>query len=134
MRDLRRTLPDELYAELRGVSDAETLFLMAVAAMRSGASMVEALEATVRAVRERVGEQEAQLNMVLTDGLHLAAVRASSVLVTNSLYFAKWPPFAPDGVVLASEAPDSGAVWEPVDGHSWIEIEPDGTVRGDLLA
>jgi predicted glutamine amidotransferase len=134
MRGLRSTLPDELYAKLRGVSDAETLFLMAVAAMRNGASMVEALETTFHAVRERVGTQEAQLNMVLSDGERLAAVRASTVLMTNSLYVARWPPFAPEGVVLASEAPNAGAVWEPVDGHSWVEIEPDGTVHAELLA
>jgi len=35
--------------------------------------------------------------------------------------------------VLASEAPESGAVWEAVDGHSSLEIEPDGTVRSDLI-
>lgn len=133
MRALRARLPDELYAELHGVSDSETLFLIAVAALREGASPVEALEATVRVVRERVGKAEAQLNMVLSDGERIAAVRASSVLVTNSLYVASRPPFAPEGVVLASEPPEPGACWQPVDGHSWIEIERDGSVRSDVL-
>lgn len=134
MRALRSRLPDELYAELCGVSDSETLFLIAVAALREGASLVEALVATVRTVRERVGRQEAQLNMLLSDGERVAAVRASTVLVTNSLYVAKRPPFAPDGVVLASEPPEAGACWEAVDGHSWVEIERDGTVRSETLA
>jgi glutamine amidotransferase len=133
MRALRSRLPDELYAELRGVSDSETLFLLAVAALRAGASLVEALEVTVQAVREHVGKAEAQLNMVLTDGERIAAIRTSTVLLTNSLYVAKRPPFAPVGVVLASEPPETGAVWEPVDGHSWIEIAPDGTVRSEVL-
>jgi glutamine amidotransferase len=110
MRALRSRLPDELYAELRGVSDSETLFLLAVAALRAGASLVEAL-----------------------DGERIAAIRTSTVLLTNSLYVAKRPPFAPVGVVLASEPPETGAVWEPVDGHSWIEIAPDGTVRSEVL-
>jgi hypothetical protein len=35
--------------------------------------------------------------------------------------------------VLASEAPEVGAVWEVVDGHSWVEIEADGTTRSDML-
>jgi glutamine amidotransferase len=133
MRALRSTLPDDLYAELRGVSDSETLFLMTVAALRGGASMVEALEATVCAVRERVGKEEAQLNMVLSDGARLAAIRAGTVLLTNSLYVAKRPPFAPDGVVLVSEAPEPGACWDAVDGHSWIEIGGDGTIRSEVL-
>lgn len=132
MRALRGTLPDELYAELRGVSDSETLFLMTVAALREGASLVEALAATVQAVRARVGEAEAQLNMVLSDGERIAAVRSGTVLMTNSLYVATRPPFAPGGVVLASEPPATGACWEPVDGHSWIEIGGDG-VRSEVL-
>ncbi len=133
MRALRAALPDDLYAELRGASDSETLFLLAVAALRDGASPTEALEAVARTVRDRLGREEAQLNMVLSDGERIAAARSSTVLMTNSLYVAKRPPFAPDGVVLASEAPESGAVWEAVDGHSWLEIGPGATTRSELL-
>jgi glutamine amidotransferase len=133
MRALRASLPDDLYAELRGSTDAETLFLLALSELRTGCSMVEALTAVARAVAARVGKVEAQLNMVLCDGERIAAVRSGTVLMTNSLYFAKRAPFAPDGIVLASEAPEIGAVWEAVDGHSSIEVEPDGTVRTDLL-
>src|SRR5688572_14454659 len=133
MRALRAALPDELYAELRGSTDAETLFLLVLSELRLGRSMVEALTGAARTVVTRVGKAEAQLNMVLSDGERIAAVRSSTVLMTNSLYLARRAPFAPDGIVLASEAPESGAVWEAVDGHSSIEIEPDGTVRTDLL-
>ena len=97
------------------------------------ARATEALAATARRVKERVGEAEAQLNMVLTDGETLSAVRSSTVLLTNSLYLAEHPPFADGGVLLASEAPDPGAVWSPVDGHSWIEIDADGSVRSEVL-
>ena len=133
MRALRATLPDELYAELRGASDSETLFLMTIAALRRGASPAEALEATARTVAERVGRAEAQLNMVLTDGTRVAALRSSTVLLTNSLYLARRPPFAPDGIVLASEAPEGGAVWEAVDGHSRLEVAADGSVTSELV-
>ncbi len=133
MRALRATLPDDLYAELRGASDSETLFLLTVEALRDGSTMMEALEATARLVHNRVGEEEAQLNMVLSDGDSIVAIRSSTVSMTNSLYVAKHPPFAPDGIVLASEAPEGGAVWEAVDGHSRLEIEPDGTTRSELL-
>jgi glutamine amidotransferase len=133
MRALRGRLPDELYAELRGASDSETLFLLAVAELGRGSSPVDALTAVARMVHERVGKEEAQLNMVLTDGARVTAVRSGTVLLTNSLYLARRPPFAPGGVALASEPPEPGAAWAPVDGHSWVEIEADGTVRGDLL-
>ncbi len=134
MRALRAELPDDLYAELRGSSDSETLFLLAVAAVRGGATLPEALERAAKAVFDRVGrETEAQMNMVLSDGERIAAVRSGTVLETNSLYFAKRPPFAPDGIVLASERLDPGAAWEAVDGHSWLEIGPDIDVRGEGL-
>ncbi len=133
MRGLRADLPDHLYSELRGSSDSETLFLLTLAEIEGGATATEALSATAQRVKKRVGTAEAQLNMVMTDGQRISAVRSSTVLVSNSLYVAEHPPFAPDGVVLASEAPEPGAVWAPVDGHSWIEIDADGTIRTDML-
>jgi glutamine amidotransferase len=133
MRALRTTLPDDLYSELRGPSDAETLFLLAVAALREGATMREALEHVVQAVVGRVEGEEAQLNMLLCDGERIAAVRSGTVLVTNSLYLAVRPPFADEGVVLASEPPAPGAVWGAVDGHSSLEVGPEGTVASDPL-
>jgi predicted glutamine amidotransferase len=134
MRALRGQLPDDLYAELRGSSDSETLFLLTVAAMREGATQPEALERTAKLVHDRVGrDEEAQFNMVLADGERVTAVRSGTQLVTNSLYLAKRPPFAPNGTVLASERLDPGAVWEAVDGHSWIDIGPGGEVRSEAL-
>ena len=134
MRALRAELPDDLYAELRGPSDSETLFLLAVAAIRGGATLPEALERVAKTVYDRVGREiEAQMNLILSDGERIAAVRSGTLLETNSLYLAKRPPFAPDGIVLASERLDSGAVWEPVDGHSWIEIGPQLEVQGEGL-
>ncbi len=133
MRALREELPDEVYAALRGSSDSETLFLMAIAAVLEGATMTDALSATARRVRERVGKAEAQLNMVMMDGRSIAAVRSSTVRATNSLYLAEHPSFAPGGVVIASEAPEKGADWIPVDAHSWIEIATDGTTRAGPL-
>lgn len=134
MRELRAELPDDLYAELRGSSDVETLFLLAISAVREQMTLTEALARVVKIVHERVGpDTEAQLNMVLGDGERIAAVRSGTVQVTNSLYFAKRPPFAPAGVVLASEPLDSDAVWEAVDGHSSIELGPDAEVRTEGL-
>lgn len=129
MRALRGELPDELYACLRGSSDSETLFLVCVAAIRDGASMLEALEATVRRVRARVGAAEAQLNMVMSDGRRVVAVRTGTVPETNSLYVAEHPSFAPGGVVVAAEPPDGTASWTAVPSHGSIEVDADGAVR-----
>ena len=117
-----------------GRLQGKDLLLLAVAAVRGGATLPEALQRAAKAVYDRIGrETEAQMNMVLCDGNRIAAVRSGTVLETNSLYVAKRPPFAPNGIVLASERLDPGAVWEAVDGHSWIEIGPDLEVRGEGL-
>jgi len=134
MRALRGQLPEDLYAELAGASDSETLFLLAVSALRAGASPLEALEQTARLVHDRVGRDvEAQLNMVLSDGERVTAIRSGTQLVTNSLYVAERPSFAPNGIVLASEPLDARADWEPVDGHSSIDIGPDGVISTQVL-
>lgn len=128
MRALRSELPDDLYGTLAGSSDSETLFLLAVSLIREGASMIGGLIETASRVKARVGSMEAQLNMVMSDGDSIVAVRIGTALRTNSLYLNVRPPFAVGGVVLASEAPETGTAWTPVDGHSSVEILADGTV------
>lgn len=134
MRALRASLPDDLYAELRGSSDSETLFLVTLAALREGTSMVDALTDTVRTVRERVADAQAQLNMVMCDGRRLAAVRTGTRPVPNSLYVGEQPAFAAGGVVLASEIPEAGGSWHAVEPHGWVRLDTSGRVEAGRLA
>ena len=133
MRALREGLPDDLYADICGASDSETLFMLALSELRSGVVLHEALAATARRVKARVGSAEAQLNMLLCDGSTVAAIRSSTVARTNSLYLSERPPFAEGGTVLASEAPDANSKWTAVDEHSWVEIGSDGEVLSGSL-
>ena len=127
MRGLRASLPDDLYGRLAGSSDSETLFLLCVHELRNGASLQEALMSTARAVAERLEGEESQLNMLLTDGRSVAALRSSTVTATNSLSVADRQTFAPGGLVVASEPLDEGSEWVVVPGHSWLRVEPDGS-------
>jgi len=127
MRDLRASLPDDLYAQLAGSSDSETLFLLCADQLRNGASLEEALMSTARVVAARLEREESQLNMLLTDGRSVAALRSSTVAATNSLYVADRQAFAPGGLVVASEPLDEGSDWVAVPGHSWLRVEPDGS-------
>lgn len=128
MRPLRRELPDDLYGELRGSSDTETLFLLAVSRLRRGASPGDALLHVVASVREVVAGRggEAQLTMAVTDGQRAAVVRTSTVTETNSLHLCRGPALAPAGVVLASEPLDDDDGWTPVEPHSLVELEAGG--------
>jgi len=133
MRALRSDLPDDLYGALVGSSDSETLFLLAIRRIQEGSSMIAALVDAASRVKARVGSAEAQLTMVMTDGDSVAAVRTGTARLTNSLYVAKHPPLADGGIVLASEAPETGGVWAPVDEHTSVEIRADGTVTTERV-
>ncbi len=126
MRALRADLPDDLYAALAGSSDSETLFLLALARVREGASILEGLNDVASRVTSRVGPREAQLNMVMSDGDSIVALRTGTAAETNSLYVAERPSFALGGTVIASEVPTSRENWSAVDGHSSVVIGVDG--------
>ena len=129
MRALRASLPDHLYAQLRGTSDSETLFLLAVAALENGAQPVEALCAAAGAVSTRVGKEEAQLTMLLADGRSISMVVTSTVARANSLYVARRCAQGPGGTVLASEALDPAAGWERVPAHSAVTMAVDQEIQ-----
>lgn len=128
MRPLRERLRDDLYAALQGASEAETIFLLAVQeAEGAETSLSAALERVAGLVVERVGrKEEAQLNMILSDGARVGILRTATVLLTNSLYMARYQDVGPGGIVVASERLDPASAWEAVDGHHRVELGPDG--------
>jgi len=124
MRALRSHLPDDLYGHLAGSSDSETLFLLAVAAVQKGATLVDALYRVRDIVLEAVQAENhaALLTMVLTDGDGIGVLPTASETTTNSLYFARGHPMAPDGTLLASERLDDHPSWEGVTPHDGLDI------------
>ena len=124
MRTLRSQLPDDLYGHLAGSSDSETLFLLAVAAVQTGASRLDALRRVRDTVLEavRAKNHTAQLTMVLADEDGIGVLNTGSETTTNSLYFARGHPLAPRGTLLASERLDDHSSWEPVAPHDGLEL------------
>ena len=124
MRTLRSHLPDDLYGHLAGSSDSETLFLLAVSAIQTGASRLDALRRVRDLVLEAVEAENhaAQLTMVLADGDGIGVLNTGSEGATNSLYLARGHPMAPDGTLLASERLDDHSSWEPVAPHDGLEL------------
>ena len=124
MRALRSHLPDDLYGHLAGSSDSETLFLLAVAAVQKGATLVDALCRVRDIVLEAVQAENhaALLTMVLTDGEGIGVLSTASETTTNSLYLARGHPMAPDGTLLASERLDDHSSWEEVTSHDGMYL------------
>ncbi len=116
MRALRSALPDDLYAALQGVSDAETLFLLVVAQLEAGLEPVQALRAVVAQVEGRLDDGEwAPLTMALAapDGVWVLNAAAGQGRC-NSLYWSVGASLASGGVLIASEALDGDPSWRPV--------------------
>ena len=124
MRTLRSHLPDDLYGHLTGSSDSETLFLLAVAAVQTGASRLDALRHVRDIVLEAVEAEHhtAQLTMVLADGDGIGVLNTGSETTTNSLYLSHGHPMAPGGALLASERLDDHPSWESVVPHDGMEF------------
>jgi glutamine amidotransferase len=128
MRALRASLPDELYAALAGVSDAETLFLLAVARLDDGAGPLEALEEVAGRVAERLEPgEEARLTLVLSSPEGIWALHGATGDTTcNSLYLSLDGGPSGEGVLLASEVLDDGGSWRPVPAHGRVTLSRAG--------
>jgi gamma-glutamyl hercynylcysteine S-oxide hydrolase len=133
MRALRASLGDHLYGALRGVSDAETLFLLALEAIRGGRDPLEALAEVTELVARRLGEGGyAPLTMVLAHRTGVWALNGGvGAGPRNSLYVAEASGLAPGGTLLASERLDEDADWRriPADGGIAIPLGGPVTVR-----
>ena len=102
-RRLESNLPDDLYAERRGATDSELLFLLALARIRQGAAVPEAvtsvLDETMALMRERGIEQPLRFAAVLADGEQLHAFRIASDCKPPTLYLRR----SAGGTIVASE-------------------------------
>lgn len=126
MREFRRGLPDQLYGEIRGTSDTETLFLMAVAEVERGLSLSAALASVARTAIAAVNREgvDAQLNMALTDGESASVTRAGSLDRSNSLYVAEASSILARGTLVASEPLDESTTWQTVGHDQVVELVP----------
>lgn len=124
MRSFRARLPDRLYGEIRGTSDTETLFLMALTEVDEGASLGEALATVARIAIQAVAAegQSAQLNMVLTDGAEAAVTRTGSLEQSNSLYLTESSGLVSAGTLVASERLDESSTWRALEHGQVIEL------------
>jgi glutamine amidotransferase len=104
---LRRTmegwLSDEFYAERRGATDSELLFLLTMTRMRAGAAPDEAvlwvLDDTMNLMRERGISQPLRFAAALADGERFFAFRIATDGKPPTMYLRR----CKSGVIVASE-------------------------------
>ncbi len=133
-RTLESQLPDDLYAERRGATDSELLFLLALHRIEQGApadeAMLSVLDDTMALTRERGVQAPLRFAAVLADGEQLHAFRISSDNKAPTLYLRR----CATGTIVASEPlcedepgwqmlPD-GAVVSVRAGQSQVRVHP----------
>lgn len=130
MRALRAPLTDRRYAQLTGVSDAETLFLRLLDLLDEGADPLEAMRDLLNEVEGRLEARAgAPLTLMLSSSdavytLHSAVGDAAA----NSLYLDTAPAWAPGGSLLASERLDERSGWTAVRAGDGVVQRRDGGV------
>ena len=122
-RALEGLLPDALYAERRGATDSELMFLLALRRIQQGAdpgaAVVEVFDDTVRRMRNAGIHQPLRFCAALSDGHTLLAFRFASDAQPPSLYLRH----GPRGSVIASEPlDDSHCGWEALPAGALVRI------------
>ena len=138
-RPLMERLSDEGFASVRGTTDSEHMFALAMERLRGHeddadcALLAETLEWTVRQVLELIAEHapgsHAYLNLVLANGASVAACRFSTDPdYIDSLYLNQGASYACTDGVCSMDAPGTGSralliSSEPLnDGSHWKKV------------
>lgn len=126
-RTLESRLPDDLYAERRGATDSELLFLLALARIEQGVPVAEAvtavLDEAMALMRDRGVEQPLRFAAVLSDGQTLHAFRIASDFKPPTLYLRR----SASGTIVASEPlceEESG--WQMLPDGAVVSIDASG--------
>ena len=123
-RTMESWLPDALYAERRGATDSELLFLLSLARIQRGVPVGEAvvsvLEDTMALMRERDVTAPLRFAAVLADGERLHAFRIASDGNPPTLYLRR----CATGTIVASEPLCEGeAGWEMLADGAVVAVD-----------
>lgn len=123
---IRRWLQPDLEADVHGNTDSEYLFAALRQLMRDEDMSLDAgLRALCGLVAEWAEEQETLLNVAVTDGQRLYALRHALAADCPSLYYTCDDDFFPGGQLLASEPLTESEYWRAVPEHHLLILDPD---------
>jgi len=126
-RALESELPDSLYAERRGATDSELLFLLALARIQSGedpgVAVVRVFNDTVSRMQRAGIREPLRFCAALSDGHTLIAFRLASDAQPPTLYLRRG---ASGGVVASEPLDDSHVGWEALPSGTVVRINRSG--------
>jgi glutamine amidotransferase len=130
-RSLRGVLLDylepDIAADIHGNTDSEYLFALLRQLLLDDDTSVEAAMGEAFAlIEEWLGEREALLNLIMSDGERIFAARHALNHDCPSLYYTVDDESFPDGAQLvASEPLTSGEFWQPVPERHLLILDPE---------
>lgn len=128
---LRRELAPDLEADIHGTTDSEYLFALLRQRRREHPDrpLASLLADTAARVVEWGDECRALLNLVVSDGREVAALRHAIGDDCPSLYLTLEDPDFADGRLIASEPLTARERWEPVPPHQIVAMDPTGRIE-----
>ena len=122
---LHRELRPEIQAGIHGDSDSEFIFALLREYLEDGESPPGALLKTVAALADWQPQgTRALLNLLLSDGQTVYAVRHALGGESPSLYFHQEEPGFSPGRIIASERLSPAPGWQAVPAHRLLELRP----------
>ena len=121
-------LPDEQWSDLGVLNDSKTLFLTVVA--RYDGDLPRAVSGALAATRRTLDDHDAAatLNLVVSNGTEIVAVRHSVRAPVNSLYVAS----RADAHLISSEPLDEGTEWKKIPAHHLVRVTADSISTSPL--
>ncbi len=125
--DLIDRIDDETRRGLETLTDSIILFLIAVTALRHGATLTEAVVSTAAGAAACCGAAggAASLNLVLAAADEVVVLRAARGVAANSLYALEGGSRWPDGRLVASEPLDDDRAWQRVPENHVVRMTGD---------
>jgi glutamine amidotransferase len=120
MRPIRDALQDEYYTAIEGSTDSEHVFALLLQFLHGYAytrkNVQAAMQATLDQLVRWAGPKHTQLvlNLAVTNGEFVVAVRFASSTPAPSLYYAVDTAQFPHAALIASERPFASDAWQMV--------------------
>ncbi|MEE8342875.1 MAG: class II glutamine amidotransferase, partial [Gammaproteobacteria bacterium] len=124
---LEARLDPEFGASIQGNTDSECLFALfrQLLAEEPDLPLEAVLEGLFEQLEEWAGQQEALLNIVITDGQRLYAARHAFNHDCPSLYYITDDESFPGAQLIASEPLTQADFWQPVPEHHILILDPE---------
>lgn len=120
-------LSNDIQVDIKGTSDSEYLFALLRQLLASNEDMAieTCFSEAFTLLDEWLGQTEALLNIIISDGELLYAVRHAINHDCPSLYYTTDDEQFPDAQLIASERLNSTGLWQPVPEHHVLIISAD---------